>query len=132
MTCDTEDGEKITLVAGEWLLVLKALYGFRPAPRLWQQHAVKVLAGLGSKQSKIEAMLFYNEEAKTWIVLHVDDLLVVGPRAAVDNLRTQLSKQLNVRRGGWLETPGDSAGYLGRGIHRLPRGFEVGVSQKLI
>jgi hypothetical protein len=64
MTFATEDGETIVLTAGELLLVLRALYGFRPAPRLWQQLAVKILDSRGSKQSKMESMMFHNQKKK--------------------------------------------------------------------
>ena len=124
--------DEVVLASGDLLLVQRALYGYRSAPKLWQQLAVKILADLGSVQSKMEPMLFYNQKEESWIVLHVDDLLVVGPRVTVDRLRGQLSKVLNVCQVGWLQDVGDHTEYLGREINRVPGGFEIGVNQKLV
>ena len=71
---------KTTLQEGDWLEVIKALYGYRKSPKLWQQHFFKTLQGLKSASLKCleaEPALCVDMTLRVIIVIYVDDILML-------------------------------------------------------
>ena len=60
---------------GYCLLLLKALYGLRQAPRLWHEKFAQTLRSMGLKQAEDESCLFVNE----WLIIffYVDDVVAL-------------------------------------------------------
>ena len=61
--------------------VVKALYGYRKSPKLWQQHFFKTLQGLKRASLKCleeEPALCTDMMLRVIIVIHVDDILMLG------------------------------------------------------
>ena len=56
----------------------KALYGLKEAPKAWQDHFAEVLLNLGGCRMKADANLYYFEDDVCWVLVYVDDLLIVG------------------------------------------------------
>ncbi|CAM9372171.1 unnamed protein product [Sphacelaria rigidula] len=65
----------------------KTLYGLKQAAREWYGKLGETLKGLGFEQSLIDPCVFRlmdGEEVKVLIVVHVDDMFVVGAESAED------------------------------------------------
>jgi hypothetical protein len=61
-----------------WKLI-KALYGLRKSPRLWQQEASRVLIILGFKVVHEDACLFVSDDGII-VIFYVDDIIIFSPR----------------------------------------------------
>jgi hypothetical protein len=57
--------------------LLKSLYGLKQAPRAWHDTLKAALLGMGYTQSVADPSLFL--KPGTWLLLYVDDQLLVGP-----------------------------------------------------
>ena len=62
---------------GKCLRLLRALYGLRQAPRLWQQEFVSTLKGLGLRQILEEPCLFTNDDG-IFLLFYIDDILLLS------------------------------------------------------
>ena len=110
----------------------KALYRYRKAPKLWQQHLVSVLESLNYHPLLTDPSCFRNDETNTNIFVHVDDGLIFGPKSEVLKLVELLSKQVLMRITGRMEKTGDKIHFLGRVIERTARGYSVEANPKYI
>jgi hypothetical protein len=75
---------------GKCIKLLRALYGLRRAPRLWQQEFSDFLETLGLRQVKEESCLFTNNNG-IFLLFYVDDILMVSRKDCV----TQASRIRN-------------------------------------
>ena len=114
-----------------WKLI-KALYGYRKAPKLWHQHLVSVLESLNYHPLLTDPSCFRNDETNTNIFVHVDDGLMFGPKSEVLILVELLSKQVLMRITGRMEQTGDKFYFLVRVIERTARGYSVEANPKYI
>jgi len=73
------------------------LYGYRKAPKLWQQHVAQVFERLGFHRLRADASTYVNKDLDVTVLIHVDDGVVSGPRRHVDEFLMSLSEEL-VRR----------------------------------
>jgi IS30 family transposase len=83
---------------GMVLLVLRALYGLRRAPRLWQQEFSRALIKLGLKQIPEEPCLFTNDYAV--ILFFVDDIVALyrkEHRHRIMELKEAILRQYRMR-----------------------------------
>ena len=90
----TEQGEK-AMPDEKWLAV-KAIYGLRQAPREWDEHFAEVMAELESfKFMRLvsEPSVWFEHALNIIVVKYVDDLMVAGPGACVE----QFYKDLGLR-----------------------------------
>ena len=72
--CKLPDGFK---QAGKCIKLLRALYGLRRAPLLWQKELSEFLKALGLRQIKEESCLFTNDNG-IFLLFYVDDILMVS------------------------------------------------------
>jgi hypothetical protein len=56
----------------------KALYGLKQAPRVWYNTLINYLKTLGFTSLTADNCIFYDGK-KTYIVVFVDDLLIIRP-----------------------------------------------------
>ena len=91
----------------------KALYGYRKAQKLWQQHFVSVFESLNYHQLLTDPSCFRNDETNTNIFVHVDDVLMFGPKSEVLKLFELLLKHVLMRITGRIEKTGDKNYFLG-------------------
>jgi transposase InsO family protein len=78
----------------------KTLYGLKQAPRAWYFRLKEELAKLGFQPSAADASLYVRTErsgSKTYILAHVDDMLVAGDRGAVLQVKDYLGKAFQIR-----------------------------------
>jgi hypothetical protein len=66
---------------GRVLLLHKSLYGLKQAPRAWHETLKAALLQLGYVQSAADAGVFMKDG--NWLLLYVDDQLVIGPSVPV-------------------------------------------------
>src|SRR5437762_2192741 len=71
--CKLPDGFNQT---GKCIKLLRALYGLRRAPRLWQQELSDFLEMQGLRQIKEESCLFTNDDG-IFLLFYVDDILMI-------------------------------------------------------
>jgi len=70
----------------------KALYGTKEAAYLWYQQLSKSLLEFGLQRSNVDPCLFYKKNDIT-VLIHVDDLLVIGNQCILNKLRRSLELQ---------------------------------------
>jgi hypothetical protein len=77
----------------------KTLYGLKQAPRAWYFRLKDELAKLGFHPSGADASLYIRKEKEgvTYILAHVDDMLVAGKKAATQQIKEYLSKVFQIR-----------------------------------
>ena len=78
--------------------LLKALYGTRDAPQLWQRELCKTVVDLGFASSCLHQGVFWHHLRELTLVSHVDDLLVCGPEEELVKLRDQLKQIYEIKR----------------------------------
>ena len=88
----------------------EAIYGLRSSPKAWQNHLAESLQQLTS-----EPNVFKTATGNAFILVYVDDLLVLGEPAVVNKLFADIQQQLLLRPTGDL-TAGNSVNFLGRNI----------------
>ena len=90
--------EELVLRGGQWILIGKALYGYRRSPRLWQQWLTERLEEVSLQRSAIDPALFYNLDLGIGMLVHVDDMLLIGPEQAVRTLFKKVQGTMNFGR----------------------------------
>ena len=72
-----EDAKKKCGYVGK---LLKAMYGTRGAPQVWQEMVRKTMMGLGFVPSAAFPCVYYHTKKNLKVVTHVDDFLCGGER----------------------------------------------------
>lgn len=83
----------------------QSLYGLKQAPWAWYSRLTAVLKKAGHKGSKANSSLFYksNGLAKTFVLIHVDDIIVTGiSQLQVDEVLCLLSFEFPIKDLGLL------------------------------
>ncbi|RVE40811.1 hypothetical protein evm_014540 [Chilo suppressalis] len=96
------------------LKLKKALYGLKEAPKCWNGRFHQFITGKGYVQSKYDYCLY--RKGKTWILLYVDDILLLGNG---DNIVRELEKEFKVKNLGEVKN------YLGLEITRIKNRLEI-------
>lgn len=73
-------GLDLGLKPGEAMRLLKALYGWKRAPKIWSKTFREAVKGLGFTQLKSEECFYFVnvEDSTVWVIVYVDDVLVMG------------------------------------------------------
>jgi hypothetical protein len=101
--------------------LLRSLYGLKQAPRAWHETLKAALLGLGYAQSTADPCLFF--KAGSWLLLYVDDQLMVGPDLnLLQGVIVMLAAQFD------LTDMGDAKFYVGVDIDITPG--RVALSQR--
>ena len=118
--------------AGMLLDVLKALYGYRKSPRLWQDWITDKLMQIPLRRSKVEPSIFYNDEKTIFVAMHVDDLIFFGETTQVETIFKTLQQEVLLHEVGRLSHAGDELTYLGKIIMKTENGYEVRSNDRLV
>jgi transposase InsO family protein len=78
-------------VPGKCLLLLKALYGLRRAPRLWQKKFTAKLVELGLKRVSEEPCLYMNDYL--FLIFFIDDIIILSHKENASRV-TEFKKRL--------------------------------------
>jgi hypothetical protein len=102
---------------GEVARLDKATYGTKQGARRFYDHTLQVLTTMGMTQILIEPCLFrmLSRDQETFLILSVDDALIVGQPAVVTHIKQQLLKHFDCK----FNTPKD---FLGMDIHKQENG----------
>ena len=113
--------------------LVKAMYGTRDAPQVWQEEVQKTMEELGFKGLVSTPCVYYNKATGVRVVAHVDDFLCTGSKSALEELQQDLGKRYQMK--GQMLGPGpkeDKEGrFLGRTIRWKDEGLEWQGDQKL-
>lgn len=83
--------------AGSVLRLVKSIYGLRQAPLCWNQMLGKWLLSQGLQQSKADSCLYF-QPGKLWVVVWVDDFLVMGvDRPTTDAFKSAIAAEFKMR-----------------------------------
>ena len=110
-------------VAGRAWLPLRAIYGLRVSPGLFQEHFASVLGKQDYKRCIADRQLFFKEAYQVVITVHADDILFACPRQFKDLVCEEISAELLVRWG--PEIGENPTKYLGKFWRKIPKGFAV-------
>ena len=58
--------------------ILKAMYGTRDAPAVWQEEIRALVTSMNFTQSRINPCVYYNRERDLRVNVHVDDFWLPG------------------------------------------------------
>ena len=87
------------------------MYGLRSSPKQWQDHIATVLTKLGLIRLKTDSNVYRNKEGTAYIMIYVDDLLLLGEGHIIDKIFEQIEKEVLLRPTGELQ-PGTTEGRL--------------------
>jgi len=114
-----------------WKL-LKAMYGTRDAPAIWQKEVRKLMLALGFRGCKSNPCIYIHDERDLTVDVHVDDFLCLGERADLDWLHQSISEKFQVKKA--ILGPGEDEQkkitFLGRSICWTGRGLEYEADPK--
>jgi len=103
---------------GKVCKLLKGLYGLKQSGRIWNEEWDRHLVGTcGFTRSKNDHAVYLKQKSEDycWVLIWVDDVLWIGPRAMVDEGKAMLAKQFPVT------DLGKAHSFLGIQIVQLPR-----------
>ena len=104
----------------------KAMYGLRSSPKAWQDYLAEVLQKLSFVRLKSEPNVYTNATRDCYIMVYVDDLLVLGNKTTVDSTFEAIQKQVLLKHIGYLE-PGKPQQFLGRNIDHFGNYCNLGL-----
>lgn len=79
---------------GKMIRLLRGLYGLKQAAALWYDHARMTLSQLGFEPTISDVCLYANEQKDTYVLMHVDDLQIMGSNdAEITRLTEGLQKR---------------------------------------
>ena len=131
----TAKDETIRLEEGDWLRVLKALYGYRKSPKLWQTPFFQVLQNLKSvalKCLETEPAMCADMNSKVIVVIHVDDVLMLGNVERCDLAMNELKTKIKIHETGRGEKTGDTLTFVGKLLTLTDVGYLIQGSKKVI
>jgi hypothetical protein len=89
----------VDIPSGHICRQLKALYGFKQAPRAWFQRFVAVIRAAGFIPSDHDSALFLysSSRGRTLLLLYVDDMLITGDNPEhISQVKQHLSEQFKM------------------------------------
>ncbi len=75
----------------------EAVYGLRSSPKAWQTHLAEVLQQLGLQRSVAEPNIYYTQKRNAYILVYVNDLLLLGDEAAANKIFEAIQQHLLLR-----------------------------------
>ena len=74
-----------------YLQLQKCLYGLKQASHEWYHEVDGYLASIGFTKSAADSNLYIN--GNVYLLLYVDDNMIIGPRDKVDKIKVLLAKR---------------------------------------
>ncbi|MCP4192560.1 MAG: hypothetical protein GY768_18250, partial [Planctomycetaceae bacterium] len=97
----------------------KAMYGLRSSPKDWQTHFAKIMSTLGFRRLQSDANVYVDTVRGVYILVYVDDLLVLGDVTVVQTVIGRLANEFLLKRIGALDKDGSMSTFLGRELRRM-------------
>ena len=105
--------------SGMYCHLLKSLYGLKQASRAWHQRLRQELEKLGLQGADEDPSLFYTPSKNLYLLVYVDDMLVIGAEEDIERLKEGLASSFT------LNDLGEASLFLGlelewkRGDHQV-------------
>ena len=114
--------------------LIKAMYGTRDAPAVWQLELEGTLRDMGFVTSKSTPCLYFNASTELRIVAHVDDLLIEGSSEELESFRKRLTEKYEIKSSilGPDSNEESSIVYLGRKISWETHGLAWEGDEKMV
>eukprot|EP00971_Amphidinium_carterae_P283385 5625998-Amphidinium_carterae.1 len=108
-------------------MLVKAMYGTRDAPKVWQQEVREKMQIVGFTASKVVPCLYYDAGRRVWAIAHVDDFFVIGEKGALERVHLELSRHFLLKRKYLGPDSGEEkqVDFLGRSVRWTDVGIEV-------
>ena len=74
------------------------MYGRRSSPKAWQDCLAEVLQKLSFVRLKLDPNVYTNATRDRYIMVYVDDLLVLGDKTTVNSIFEAIQKQVLLKR----------------------------------
>ena len=106
--------------------LVKAMYGTRDAPQVWQTEVRKTMQEMGFEALVSTPCVYYHKEMDVRIVAHVDDMLCTGPKENLKKVHEDLEKKFKMKGQTLGPGPGEDreGKFLGRTIRWKDHGLE--------
>ena len=75
--------------------LIKAMYGTRDAPQIWQEVVKEKMKKLGFLVSMLHPSVYYHPIRKVYILAHVDDFLCLGPDEHLEWFLSGINKRVH-------------------------------------
>ncbi len=76
----------------------RAMYGCRDAPQIWQGEVRRALCALGFRPSIGQPSVYFHDDRRLQVVVHVDDFLFHGSRGNLEWVYQELAKEFQLKR----------------------------------
>jgi len=80
----------------------------------------------------VEPTLFMLVEFAIWLLIHVDDMFVLGGRGKVAKVFQMIREKMKLRETGRLDAPGQRVDFLNKRIERIEGGFRLAGNRWLV
>ncbi|KAH9401585.1 hypothetical protein TYRP_016981 [Tyrophagus putrescentiae] len=85
-------------VPGKVLKLKKAVYGLKQSARCWNEHIQQIFTNNQLKQSTNDQCLYYNNNKELYVLLYVDDLLILSKdKRDADEIKEALAQKLELK-----------------------------------
>ncbi|KAH9404346.1 hypothetical protein TYRP_000167 [Tyrophagus putrescentiae] len=85
-------------VPGKVLKLNKAVYGLKQSARCWNEHIQQIFVNNQLKQSTNDQCLYYNNNKELYVLLYVDDLLILSKeKKDADQIKQALAQKLELK-----------------------------------
>ena len=71
----------------------KTMYGTRDAPAAWQEEVERTMTELGFRRCVSTPCLYAHPDTGVYVVAHVDDMMCVGDKEALQKFKADLEKK---------------------------------------
>jgi hypothetical protein len=87
---------------GQYWKLRKAMNGLRQSPRAWYKTLREALTTMGFSSTAADTSLYVKENAsdRTYVLVYVDDLLIVGASSSVMRVKQQIAAKFSVKDAG--------------------------------
>ena len=109
----------------------KAMYGLRSSPKAWQNYLAHVLQELRFKRLKSEPNVYTSPTRNCYIMVYVDDLLVLGDPTTVNKAFAAIQQRVLLKHIGYIE-PQQPQQFLGRIIEHNGDHITIGLADPYI
>lgn len=76
----------------------RSLYGLKQSGKCWNDEFSKQVSEMGFRSCSVDPCLYFNEEIETFMILYVDDILLIGPNNnAIDEIKAKLSEKYKMK-----------------------------------
>lgn len=86
---------------GKVLKLKKALYGLKESPKCWNKTFNEFCTSIGMRRSEYDNCLYIGEDL--WLLLFVDDILLIGNQEKINQTTMKLNKRFNAKNLGIIK-----------------------------